>query len=204
MGPVADGVIICKGQSLDLISVLTQQSPQLDLITASRFASLWTLRQVEPGCDLIRQGDASQTEMILLTGSAASVISDAEGREACLGLYAAPCVITPHVARTREGVSYVSIEVTDKALVATLPAHELQKRMVTDETLRDWGNAVLRAELECKSDREWALSALGGAARLTWFQNRFPGYDHRFAQIRIASFLGMTPVTLSRLRSALR
>ena len=55
--------------------------------------------------------------------------------------------------------------------------------------------------LSRKVDREWCLAALKGAERLTWFRQAFPGYEDIFPHTLIASFLGITPVTMSRLRT---
>lgn len=73
--------------------------------------------------------------------------------------------------------------------------------MLGSEPIRNWANGVLRDALSEKAEREWCLAALGGAERLTWFRQAFPGYEDIFTHTLIASFLGITPVTLSRLRA---
>ncbi|MEP0138999.1 hypothetical protein [Tateyamaria sp.] len=73
--------------------------------------------------------------------------------------------------------------------------------MISSEPVRNWANGILREALSRKADREWCLAALGGAERLTWFRQAFPGYEDIFPHTLIASFLGVTPVTMSRLRA---
>ena len=137
---------------------------------------------------------------MVLHGRAISQITDHEGRAVCVGLYAGPCFVTPHIARTRESVSLVSLEVTQDAVIADMDANILLDMMLRSQGMRDWANGILRAELARKTDREWCLAALGGADRLDWFRNRYPNHEALFSHGLIASFLGMTPVTLSRLR----
>ena len=67
--------------------------------------------------------------------------------------------------------------------------------------IEDWANAILRAELARKTSREWSLAALKAKERLEWFRSRYPDHETLFNHSQISSFLGMTPVTLSRLRN---
>jgi CRP-like cAMP-binding protein len=164
-------------------------------------ASAWAPSPAERGQILAHQGDRVTREIMLLDGSAVAQITDAEGRCVCVGFYTGPGLITPHIARTRDGISLVSLEVTADARVAEMRADGLLDMMLRSSEIRDWANAILRDELSRKTDREWCLAALGGADRLAWFRDRYPDHEALFAHGLIASFLGMTPVTLSRLRT---
>ena len=75
------------------------------------------------------------------------------------------------------------------------------KLMVAFENIREWGNSLIREELTLKVEREWCLAALSAPKRLEWFRKTHPGYEELFAHFHIASYLGMTPVTLSRARN---
>lgn len=86
------------------------------------------------------QGERDENEYFLLSGRARSVVTDAEGTEVSLNLYAAPMVITPNMARTSGGCSLVDIEVLDDAVAATMSATQLMDLMVNFESIREWGN----------------------------------------------------------------
>ena len=177
------------------------RSPSFDTIEAvDRFASMWTVSDVPKGSEIAGQGDDDAREVILLSGCAATVIIDAEGRIVCVGLFVGPCVLTPHIARTRDRKSLVSIAVISDASIAAMDTDLLTEKMIAIEAIRDWANAALAEELVRKVDREWCLAALGGAERLAWFRLHYPKYEDIFVHTLIASFLGITPVTLSRLR----
>ncbi|MEM9318287.1 MAG: hypothetical protein AAGA70_04695 [Pseudomonadota bacterium] len=98
-------------------------------------------------------------------------------------------------------MSLVSIAATSDASLVRIDTDRLTEKMVSAQPIRNWGNAVMRDTLAEKAEREWCLAALGGADRLLWFREAFPGYETKFAHSLIASFLGITPVTLSRLRA---
>jgi CRP-like cAMP-binding protein len=159
------------------------------------------IRTSPVGGYLSNQGEREENEYILLRGRARSLVTDAEGNEASLNLYAAPIVITPNMARTSDGYSLVDIEVLDDAVIATMPAERLMDLMVSFESIREWGNTLMREELTRKVGREWCLAALSAPQRLEWFRKNHPGYEEHFAHFHIASYLGMTPVTLSRARN---
>jgi CRP-like cAMP-binding protein len=189
---------------LDLLTFLSSSSSALDKESARVFASAWSVEHVEKGRRLAAQGEPEPMERIILDGRAISQISDAEGRAVCVGFHAGPCVVTPNVARTRNGTSLVSIDVIADALVAQMDSRALTELMLASVQIREWANGILQQELARKADREWCLSALGGADRLAWFRKGFPHHEDLFGHYLIASYLGVTPVTLSRLRGAER
>ncbi len=185
---------------MDLGTFLTQSPDAHDLAGMDDFAPHWTRKRVDKERHLVRQGQPETGEFVLLEGCLASSICDQDGKEVCVGLYVGPCVVTPNIARTHDGVSLVSIAATTNASLARIDSDLLTNLMISSEPIRDWANGVLRDELSRKAEREWCLAALGGADRLNWFRERFPDYEDIFTHSLIASFLGITPVTLSRLR----
>jgi hypothetical protein len=187
---------------LDIFTFLTNPPSALDKDTAREFGAAWSIEYVEKGRRIATQDEPNIMEYIILDGRAVSQISDPEGRDVCVSFHAGPCVVTPNVARTRNGNSRVSIDVIADALIAKMDSRALTKLMLVSEPIREWANGILQAELASKADREWCLSALGGAARLAWFRENFPHHEKLFGHSMIASFLGVTPVTLSRLRGA--
>ena len=178
-----------------------QSADLSDMACADDFASDWKPKLLNKGAHLTRQDQPETDEFILLDGCLVSSICDRDGKEVSVEFYVGACVVTPNIARTRNGVSLVSIAATTDALLATIDSDLLTDRMISSEPIRNWANGVLRDALSRKVDREWCLAALKGAERLTWFREAFPGYEDIFPHSMIASFLGITPVTMSRLRA---
>ncbi|MEL6958378.1 MAG: Crp/Fnr family transcriptional regulator [Pseudomonadota bacterium] len=186
---------------MDLRTFLMQSPDLSEMDDADDFASDWKRKRLNKGTHLSRQAEPERDEFVLLEGCLVSSICDQDGKEVSVGFYVGPCVITPNIARTRNGVSLVSIAATTDVLLAKIDTDLLSDRMISSEPVRNWANGVLRDALSRKVDREWCLSALKGAERLIWFRQAFPGYEDIFAHTLIASFLGITPVTMSRLRA---
>lgn len=159
--------------------------------------------KVLPKADfLTRQGEPDAMEYILLSGKVVSLIGDADGREVCVGFYVGPCVIAPNLARAADGRSLVNLRLESDGQVASVSTATLLKLMRGSSAIEEWANAVLRAELERKTSREWSLAALKAKERLEWFRSHYPDHETLFTHTQISSFLGMTPVTLSRLRNS--
>ena len=186
---------------MDLRTFLTQSPDLSDIACADEFASHWKPKRLKKGAHLTRQEQPETDEFILLEGCLASSICDQDGKEVCVGFYVGPCVVTPNIARTRDGMSLVSIAAPTDASLARIDGNLLSNMMISSEPVRNWANGILQEELSRKVDREWCLAALGGAERLIWFRQAFPGYEDIFTHALIASFLGITPVTMSRLRA---
>lgn len=187
---------------MELSAFLSQTPSALDKAAAKLLASAWHVEHVAKDSCIAMQGAANTKETIVLDGRLTSTISDPDGRSVCVGFYASPCVITPNVARTRDGISLVSINAGTDALIAQMESAALTELMLVSEPIREWANGILQNELAFKAEREWCLAALGGADRLAWFRKSHPNYEDLFSHTLIASFLGVTPVTLSRLRGA--
>lgn len=185
---------------MDLRTFLLQSPDLSEGDAVDGFASRWTGDRIMAKSHIVRQGDANTDEIILLDGQLASTICDPDGKEVCVGLYVGPCVVTPLIARTRAGLSLVAVGAITDATISRIGGDALTQQMIASEPIRNWANDALREALSQKADREWCLAALGGSDRLAWFRAHYSGYEGIFSHALIASFLGVTPVTLSRLR----
>jgi CRP-like cAMP-binding protein len=82
----------------------------------------------------------------------------------------------------------------------TLPAKEV---VTLARSHASWARFRIRATealLLLKAEREYELLGLDAAARYAAFQRRYPGLEAMVAARHVASYLGITPVHLSRLR----
>ena len=82
----------------------------------------------------------------------------------------------------------------------TLPAKEV---VALARRHASWARFRIRATealLLLKAEREYELLGLDAAARYSAFQQRYPGLESVVAARHVASYLGITPVHLSRLR----
>ncbi len=65
-----------------------------------------------------------------------------------------------------------------------------------------WGRWVVEAQFLYKCRRETAFLRASAAERYAALHQDYPALEQQVAQYHIASYLGVTPETLSRLRAA--
>ncbi|MDZ7939362.1 MAG: Crp/Fnr family transcriptional regulator [Rhodoferax sp.] len=162
------------------------------------------IQVLEPKELLLRVGQAAHHEYFLIAGVLRSWIGDAQGCEVTLDFSVGPGILTPAIARVFADHSRINCQALTHARLARFDASALVTLMRAVPNAQLWGDAVLRAELMRRVDREWELAALPAAQRLELFQQKFPALDGRVAQHYIASYLGITPVSLSRLKAKIR
>jgi CRP-like cAMP-binding protein len=153
---------------------------------------------------VFQAGQENRYEYLLLSGLLRSFILDVKGNETTVAFHSAPCVITPCIARTESSRSLVSCEAIQISRIIRFSENKLMELMINDENARRWGNRVLQAELVRRARREWSLAAESGAQRLERFGKEYPGIAAMVSAKIIATYLGITPVTLSRLQSSSR
>ena len=103
-----------------------------------------------------------------------------------------------------EAVSPLSVEVASRSCFFCLPIREIFGMI---EQYQEITLIYTRLLIEAM-DKQWQLKKVlnqcTAMQRYQWFLEEYPGLIRKVNHRHIASFLGMTPVTLSRLRRAIR
>jgi CRP-like cAMP-binding protein len=195
--------MVDEAQRQALIAIARSAGP-LDADEFEPVLQAASLRHLAAGEALLHAGDRDEREFFVLDGVLRTWLADVQGRSVTLAFHVGPGIVMPAIARTADGRSRVHCEALTACHVAGFPADLLVDCMRRSPSVQRWGDAVLRAELMRRADREWALAALPAAERLSQFRQQHPGLESKIAQRHIASYLGVTTVSLSRLRSQAR
>jgi len=155
---------------------------------------------VAPHTLLLRSAIPNELEYFVVNGILRTYVVSVDGVDTTLGFHVGPCVYTPSIARSMEGVSLVSCEALEVSEVVRFKSHDLISLMMQDRQVQAWGDSVLRAELIKRTWREYMLATMPGKERLAEFRKNFPDLEQRVSHPAIASYLGMSAVSLSRLR----
>ncbi len=102
----------------------------------------------------------------------------------------------------RKGASRTHIEALSDGTVLCLPYAQLRDVALKDAGLTVFFIALIESLYRQKSEREYSLLMLNASERYEWFLNQFGSMAGLLSQELVASYLGISAVHLSRVRSA--
>ena len=159
--------------------------------------------QLRKGEILIHEGEAQDHYVFLTDGILRGFFLDANRRDVtdCFGYQ---CGTPGMSCFINNAPSPISIEALTACDMLQIPCDALLSLMRKEPQLLWIYNGLLQAALQS----HWAIKTMvcqhTAMERYQWFLEAYPGLIDRVSNKHIASFLGMTPVTLSRLRRVLR
>jgi CRP-like cAMP-binding protein len=177
-------------------SVLPISSKAIEKIT--NLIEYSTIKKGEP---ITAVGKINNLEYFLIEGICKSFLYNEDGEDVTISFFMSSSVISPRTTRNREGKSIINIRALTDVEIATIDADEFEKLMIEDLEIRDFGNAVLRNELMVKVQKEIGLASLKAKDRLKLLREIFPNIENLVPHSDIASYLGITTISLSRLRT---
>lgn len=103
-----------------------------------------------------------------------------------------------------KGPAVVSIEALENSEIIYIKTDIIHNIAATQMELANLHARMLSNTLQMHWENKVAVTTLSAKSRYMWFQEKFPGLIHRVSHKYVASFLGMTPVSLSRVRRSMR
>ena len=158
---------------------------------------------LKAGDFLIREGDMPTVVPFLLKGIVRGFLFDVNGREItdCFAVQPGIPVMTSADLRVP---SPFSMEAMVDSEFLTIPIVEIQRLLEKYSELQQLYNQLLIFSFSMHWEIKLTLCRNTAMQKYQWFLEKYPGLIDRISNKCIASFLGMTPVTLSKLRRVLR
>ncbi len=155
------------------------------------------------GTCFIEKGKHDYYEYFLLEGICRSFLLNPEGEEVTIAFYNPDTVLSPYVTRTVEGISSLNFEALTDIKIGKMDASKFLNLMVDHLDAREFGNMVLKIELKNKVEKEIGQASLTAKERLLIFREQFASLENLVPHTTIATYLGITNISLSRLRKEL-
>jgi CRP-like cAMP-binding protein len=188
---------------IQLIAILRSliNLPEGEAIKATNLFKIYTLEQDD---FFVRAGDVPKTIGFVISGILRLYYVDRDGNEYTKSFCAENSFVAAYSALLLEQPSRLFIQALEdtKLLIADYSAYR-----VLSENHACWQalNCKIAEFLFIKKEkRESALLLDDAKTRYLSFQEEYPGWETRIRQHHIASYLGITPVTLSRIRTHLK
>jgi len=155
----------------------------------------------EKGELITKVGQRNNLEYFVIQGICKSFLYNPEGDEITLSFFMPNSIISPFTTRNKEGKSILNIRCLTATEIATINAEKFEKLMIDDLEIRHFGNTVLRNELMKKVQKEIGLASLPAKIRLQTLRTQYPNIENLIPHSDIATYLGITTISLSRLRT---
>lgn len=165
---------------------------------------LATYKSIEKGTRFIQKGKLNKAEYFLLDGVCKSYLTSPEGEEVTISFFTNNSILSPFTTRVSNQRSLLNFRALSDLRFASINAADFEGLMIKNLEIRNFGNTVLRNELALKVNKEIGLAALTAKERLLKFREQYPLLENQIPHTDIASYLGITNVSLSRLRKNFR
>ena len=161
------------------------------------------IEMVKRGCKLVENGEVPAYLMVLLEGVYRGYLLDEEGIDVtdCLAFRRGDIVMgCNHLGQP----SIINIEMVTNGEILMIPMTTVLPLLETSPELWRLYNQFLQEGLVRHWNCKMLLLRCSAMERYQRFLEQYPGLIDVVNNKHVASFLGMTPVTLSRLRRQLR
>jgi len=128
---------------------------------------------------------------------------DHDSQSITTGIYQNEIVITPHFTRTTNGQSIFSLQALADCTYLKVPAGTFRDISEQNQQIRMFGRAVVEKEFIRSLNFEVLFRSFNAKDRLLYFRTNYPLLENIIPHTVISSFLGITPVSFSRLRNEL-
>lgn len=160
-------------------------------------------KKLTKGDVFISKNKKDEKEYFVLSGICKSYLVNLEGDEVSIGFFQENTILSPHSIRTLKNISFYYFKALTNMELATIKAREFERLMIENVEIRNFGHTVLQNELKLKIDKEIGLASLSARERLIKFRETHKGLENLIPHTDIASYLGITNISLSRLRKDL-
>lgn len=157
----------------------------------------------EKGELFIQRNKRNIKEYFILSGVCKSYLINPDGDEITISLFTENSILSPHQTRTPNNISNLYFKALTNLELASINAKEFENLMIENIEIRAFANTVLQNELMLKVEKEIGLASLTAKERLIEFRNKYKILENLIPHTDIASYLGITTISLSRLRKDL-
>lgn len=197
-----------------MADMLTQEQTQLIAILRSLIqlteseatlaVRLFQIHTLNRGEFFVREGDVPQTIGFVISGILRLYYIDPDGNEFTKSFCAENSFVAAYSALLMRQPSRLFIQALEDAKILIADYSTYRSLLESQAGLQQLNCKIAEFLFIKKERRESALLLDDAKTRYLSFLEEYPGLEARLKQHHIASYLGVTPVTLSRIRAQLK
>jgi len=158
-------------------------------------------REYKKGDYIVKESQDFAYEMFLAEGVIRVLLTDQDDNEVNIAFYEGPAVIAPYFSRSINTRHMSAFQAVENCIVIMFDARSFADLIRQYIDIRAFANLVVDKELKLRTLKEQMFVTRPAAARLEFFRQTYPGLENRIPLHHIASYLGISQVSLSRLRN---
>jgi CRP-like cAMP-binding protein len=166
----------------------------------AKLASILVKEDLKKGDTFIREGDVPHKFAFVNNGLFRYYYVNGKGNEFTKGFFPENNFITSYTAMVRRQPSYYTVQALENARVLVIDYRKWQNLYHGHTCWMNLLFALVEKGYMKKEARERELLILSAEERYRSFLSEYPDLEKRVKQNLIASYLGITPVALSRIR----
>ncbi|WKY43274.1 Crp/Fnr family transcriptional regulator [Eubacteriaceae bacterium ES2] len=183
--------------------LLKSKGHYLDEEDNSLFKNIFEQRLVNKGEFFIKEGDKSTEIGFVAEGLFRAYYIDLKGNDVTKYFYPEGRTLFSYVSYLTQKASTYDIQAIENSTILVAKASEVEKAMDGNYQLLLVYKKLLDEVLIMKEEHAGSFKLLDSTERYIQFLKSNPGLEERVKQHQLASYLGVTPVSLSRIRKKL-
>lgn len=164
---------------------------------------LLKIESFEKGETFIQKNKRNEDEYFVLNGVCKSFLINPDGDEITISFFLENSILSPYQIRSPQSISNLNFKALTNLELASINAKQFESLMIENIEIRNFANTVLQNELISKVEKEIGLASLTAKERLIEFRKTYPLLENTIPHTDISSYLGITNISLSRLRKEL-
>lgn len=168
-----------------------------------KFEQLVSVQHLEKSENFIRAGESGRKIAFVRNGLFRYYYTSEDGIEYTKGFFDQNSILSAYDAILENKSSYFTIEALEDSVVETVPYDRFLQLFSEDPCWNEFLVVLLQKGYLAKVTRERELLLLDATERYRTFLGRYPDLETRVKQSIIASYLGIAPESLSRIRKNL-
>lgn len=187
-------------KKLSLTEYLEEEGINSDLIGTLK--SLFTFREYKKGDTLLNMGENTKVVCLILQGIVRGVYIDKEGEEItkCFSKEGEWCCFYNMI---NDSPSEYWIEALEDCHVAEIEVELLRNILTKYQQLRILYDKLYNHAFVLSDEKGVSFQRMQAKERYIYFANKYPDIEERVKQEYIASYIGITPSSLSRIKRKL-
>lgn len=166
--------------------------------------NIFVHRMIKKDMYFLHEGDKSTEMGFVKKGLFRSYYLDNHGNDITKYFYPEESMLFSYLAHLTRKESEYSIQALEDSEILVAKIHDFEKMAEENYKLLLFYKKMIDYTLVLKEEHALGFKRLTSVERYRQFLTRYPGLEKRIKQYQLASFLGITAVSLSRMKTRLK